>query len=362
LPFYLRRPTDKRVADALEYLVEQSMTKQWAATTLDMFADKSGHLLRLLGEIALVELRSPALKQYIDRRLTEGAARETVRKELSTLRAALREAVELAWMPEELANGCIPRFAAKYKPRERWLSVEEYTRLLMALPAKRRTWLAMAVYLGGRFSELEGAAWSDVDLEQATLRLRGTKTDGADRFVPIPGPLLDVLRRVPKSDRIGTIAERWTNVRRDLAIACQLAGIQPVTPNDLRRTYASWLVNEGVPLKTISRLLGHKSTRMVDLVYGRLADETLAAAVARLPVTRMPSPTRKPEAAIPVSGSKWVAEPVVLMAPMASRSGTTASISCVSTRGETATCEDLVVPRDGIEPPTRGFSVRCSTS
>jgi hypothetical protein len=167
---------------------------------------------------------------------------------------------------------------------------------------------------------------------------------------------------VPRSDRIGTIAERWTNVRRDLAIACQLAGIQPVTPNDLRRTYASWLVNEGVPLKTISRLLGHKSTRMVDLVYGRLADETLAAAVARLPVTRMPSPTRKPEAAIPVSGSKWVAEPVVLVAPMASRSGTTTSVSCVSTRGETATCEDLVVPRDGIEPPTRGFSVRCSTS
>src|SRR5687768_5815621 len=39
-------------------------------------------------------------------------------------------------------GGCIPRFAAKYNPREWWLSVDEYTRLLMALPAKRRLWLA----------------------------------------------------------------------------------------------------------------------------------------------------------------------------------------------------------------------------
>jgi hypothetical protein len=31
----------------------------------------------------------------------------------------------------------------------------------------------------------------------------------------------------------------------------------------------------------------HKPTRIVDLVHGRLADETLAAAVARLPVTRL---------------------------------------------------------------------------
>jgi integrase len=60
------------------------------------------------------------------------------------------------------------------------------------------------------------------------------------------------------------------------------------TPNDLRRTYASWLVNAGAPLKVVANLLGHSSTRMVDLVYGRVADETQKAWVARLAMPEKP--------------------------------------------------------------------------
>jgi len=37
----------------------------------------------------------PAVKRYLDVHLAEGAARESIRKELTTLRAALREAVAL---------------------------------------------------------------------------------------------------------------------------------------------------------------------------------------------------------------------------------------------------------------------------
>jgi integrase len=68
-------------------------------------------------------------------------------------------------------------------------------------------------------------------------------------------------------------------VRRDLGDACNRAGIDPVSPNNLRRTYASWLKQRGVDSAVVAKLLGHTSTRMVDLVYGHLADDTLAAAV-----------------------------------------------------------------------------------
>ena len=43
----------------------------------------------------------------------------------------------------------------------------------------------------------------------------------------------------------------WPSVGRDLPKACAIAGIEKVTPNDLRRTYASWLVNAGAPLKVV---------------------------------------------------------------------------------------------------------------
>jgi integrase len=56
-----------------------------------------------------------------------------------------------------------------------------------------------------------------------------------------------------------------------------------VSPNDLRRTFASWLVQNGVPLLTVATLLGHSSTRMVEKVYGRLSAKNMDDAIAALP-------------------------------------------------------------------------------
>ena len=68
-------------------------------------------------------------------------------------------------------------------------------------------------------------------------------------------------------------------------MTCNTTGrsIPNVTPNDLRRTFASWMKNQGVDSAVVAALLGPKSTRMVDLVYGKLDPSTLAAATALLP-------------------------------------------------------------------------------
>lgn len=56
-----------------------------------------------------------------------------------------------------------------------------------------------------------------------------------------------------------------------------------VTPNDLRRTFASWLVQARETNFVVSRLLGHSTTKMVDLVYGQLSAESLRIAINKLP-------------------------------------------------------------------------------
>src|SRR5262245_48062334 len=146
------------VGDALRYLVEESNAKDWAASTLRMFAQKAGHALRLLGTTRLVDLRQGELVRYCDQRLAEGAARETVRKELSTIKAALAEAVKLEWL---IKAPSMPPFTVKYRPRDRWLTETEARDLLLALAPARRLWVTLALYTGCRLSEIERLACED---------------------------------------------------------------------------------------------------------------------------------------------------------------------------------------------------------
>lgn len=103
-----------------------------------------------------------------------------------------------------------------------------------------------------------------------------------------------------KAVRRAAVVEPWGNVRRDLRAAVARAnrndtavakGRRPLAsradpvhvPNDLRRTFASWLVQNDVPLLTVATLLGHSSTRMVEKVYGKLSAKNMDNAIAVLP-------------------------------------------------------------------------------
>jgi integrase len=339
----------RRIEDALRYLVEEANSKDWPASTLRMFEQKAGHLLRLLGDLPLTVggFKKADVVGYTASREAEGAARETVRKELCTLRASLREAAELGWTDLD-PRAVVPAYTAKYRPRKRHLSPEQAGRLMAELPPARRLWVLVAMYSGARLSEVERIDWADIDLKAKGLRCRGTKTTGSDRWLPIPAPLLRALKAVPPAERAGAVVEPWGNVRRDLHAGCDRAGIPRVSPNDLRRTYATWLKKEGVDSAVVAKLLGHTSTRMVDLVYGQLANETLAKAVATLPS----SPAKAASKAKGVRSS-GVAAP----ARPAGQKRRMGRMTKSADGGESATS----VPRGGIEPPTRGFSVRCST-
>lgn len=270
------------VEDALRYLVEHAQSSDWAEGTRHMHLIKSGHVLRILGTTRIAKLTKPLGLKFIDQRLAEGAARSTVAKELQTLRAALKQAVLLGWWHGD-PRSVVPSFATKDTPRTRYLTPDEFTALSLALPPARRLWLTVACYTGGRLSEVERLDWADVDLAKGWIQIRGTKTRASHRAVPIASALAAALARVPVAARRGPVVGHWTKVWRDLSEACARAGIAHVSPNDLRRSFASWLKQAGVDSKAVADLLGHMSTTMVDRVYGKLSSHTLVAAVAHLP-------------------------------------------------------------------------------
>ncbi len=78
----------------------------------------------------------------------------------------------------------------------------------------------------------------------------------------------------------GALFGPWINVRRDLRAAWARAGVLPVSPNDLRRTFGTWLRQQGVDPSLIAPAMGHADSRMVERVYGRLPPEDLRSQIA----------------------------------------------------------------------------------
>src|SRR6185295_7290013 len=155
-----------------------------------MHLQRGGHLSRVLGTRDVNSLDVESVLAFINQRLDEGAARETVRKELSTLRRALK----LAHGRRLLVGGptaCIPEFRARYQPRLRYLTVDELQRLLNVLKCHRQLWVALAVFTGGRESEIDHLRWEDIDWRKRLVLLRGTKTAGSFRSVPLVRALAD---------------------------------------------------------------------------------------------------------------------------------------------------------------------------
>ncbi len=322
------------VSDLLEDLIRDGLLDV-APQTVRMYVEKSGHLLRLLGDFNAHDLGTAHVKKYICDRLEEGAARSTVSKELVTLRRALAHAHDAGrYFGDPKAP--LPRFRAPYVPRRRWLTQDEFPALLRTLQPHRQLWVMVAVYTGGRDSEVDGLLWENIDWRRRTVVLFGTKTEESFRSVPLHPLLGQALMRSRQAR--GPVVGEWQNVRRDLAAACARAGIDKVTPNDLRRTYASWMKQAGIDNGVLRRLLGHSSTRMVDLVYGQVDDGMLQRAVNQLPG----------------GDQRWEAG--------GKGNGVTGGIGGKGGPPFDPEVSLSSVLGVGIEPTTRGFSVRASSA
>lgn len=293
------RGKKQRLMDAIDAMVRSMHTH--AEPTREMYREKGRRLLKSLGNPFVSDVDLAMLDRYIERRRSKddsehGGARDTtISKELVTVRRALKHAIRTGNL-HAMPNW--PEFSPNYKPRTTWLTSAQFQAVCAELEPKRRLWACIAALSGANASEVEGVAWETIDLAANKMLIPGTKRQSRWRWVPIAPSLLHELLKVPQSLRKGKVVEHWGNVRRDLRLAVKAANkkaaeaplrsyqvehIPFVSPNDLRRTFASWLVQAGVPLLTVAALMGHKSTRMLEQVYGHLSAENLESAVAMLP-------------------------------------------------------------------------------
>lgn len=260
--------TEALTVELLDALLRALTRRNRAKATYSFNAQKAGHLRRLLPRRASL-ITHAVLERYIDTRLSEGAARTTIKKELGVLRAALRIARRNGLFARDTGE-VLPELEDDYVPRKRALTRKELESLCGYLSARRGAHVAFIVATGARWGESLRARSADVSDDRAFVHLRGTKTVRSLRDVAIPPAMRSILSW--SLDRAGSLPfDGWGNVRRDLRIACEAVGIEPCSPNDLRRTHATWLQAAGVDNGIIASQLGHTTSRMVELAYGRMS-------------------------------------------------------------------------------------------
>ena len=120
--------------------------------------------------------------------------------------------------------------------------------------------VALCALAGLRLGEMKAAAWDDVDWDEDTLVVHGTKTH-ADREVPLSKEFGATLAR--HRAMTGLIYRGGhANLARTLKAACKRAETEPVSWHPPRHTFATLRLADGVGLATVQKLLGHRTPYM----------------------------------------------------------------------------------------------------
>lgn len=194
----------------------------------------------------------------------------TINRRLCVLKAAAKHAWKMGLIQENV-SGRITLLPER-NAREVYLTNGQVRSLASGAPTEEcGNAIMLAAYTGLRCGEL--LSLTGADLRGGTLTVRVSKT-GKPRVVPVPEPARRYLSALP-------LGLSYWQLHKQFLAAARKAGMPHVHFHDLRHTCASWLINSGVDLYTVGKILGHSGPQTTAR-YAHLADKTLKRAMARL--------------------------------------------------------------------------------
>lgn len=208
----------------------------------------------------------------------------TKNRYLALIRAILNKAVkEWGWLDRA------PHLTLYREPKRRirWLTQEEANRLIAALPPYMADMAVFSLATGLRQRNVMDLTWSQVDLPGRTAWIAPEESkSGKALGVALNNTAVEVLEKQKgkharyvftntSGNKVLSISSRiWRN-------ALEEAGISDFRWHDLRHTWASWLVQAGVPLAALQEMGGWESIEMVRR-YAHLSTEHLHGHAALL--------------------------------------------------------------------------------
>mgnify|MGYP000250607451 CR=1 FL=1 len=259
-----------------------------APKTQEVYRLSLNALLAIIGDKPLIRIRAVDVDRFKAQRMSE-LSPVSVNIQLRTLRSAFNHAVRWEMIPRNPFAG-VQMIRIPEKPPA-YLSREQFRQLCDCIgDSWIRPIVVFAVYTGMRQGEILHLEWSQVDMARRVVHVTSTATfktkAGKRRNVPLNQAAMDVLESRPQEHSRVFIYNRKPIRRDSLTLAfkrfVRQAGLpESIHFHSLRHTFASWLVQDGVSLYQVARLLGHANTRTTE-IYAHLQPETMHDVVAKL--------------------------------------------------------------------------------
>lgn len=237
------------------------------------------HLRDTLGPMPWQDLSPLVLNAWVRGQVAQQLKNTTINKHIFLVNRLLRTARDWGAIPEGVRPPPLLRKLPTGDYRQRFLSQDEIRRLLVECDRINHpylgTFIRFLLLTGARKGEARTARWRDISIEAGVWRVPVSK-NGRSRRIMLSEAALDLLeglRRLTGTLGLGTEPGDFLfpNPRTGTCYngfhlayfrARDAAGLPDVRIHDLRHTFASLLINNGVSLYEVQELLGHSSVAM----------------------------------------------------------------------------------------------------
>lgn len=312
-----RKIAEKQTAAASAASARDNMTLAvWADRCIDLYKTNQSDITRdkfrarvrvaILEPLGSFPVRaiSPEQVQLV-MNLQAGRSRTQINEVYYALRFLFSRAVVAGLIPTDPSANLTKPKKAKPASRRALTEVEREAFLSCAVKERKYYGFLLSYYCGCRPGEAGECKGSDL-IERDGLRLlhiRGTKTASADRFVPVPSELWELIKSTPRGEYIALYpsgipcgydnrARLWSGLVYKMNLAAGAESYRnkilvPVIGSDLvpyclRHDYCTRLARAGVDIRTAQRLMGHASITMTANIYTHVETVDLATAAELL--------------------------------------------------------------------------------
>lgn len=256
-----------KIKTALENFIKDLKNKNRSISTILAYQKDVEQLIEASNDSEIDKINPEMIEKFKAGLQQKGYTAKSISRKINAIKSFFRFAKNNNWIKSDPATTVShPKYEVK---PPRILSRMEYRALRDACreDARMAAIVEMLLQTGMRIGELARLILDDINLKKAVVQIKAYQSQ-ADRQVPLNEPVKKVLKQYlearPQAENQTLFLTKTgksfliRNIRSAINRYFRLAGIKNARVNDLRSTFVVQQLQSGVPLTTISKIVGHK--------------------------------------------------------------------------------------------------------